>query len=297
MTATTSTMHRLLACALLVTFLAYSACPAAAAPPKSDAHTEAEVLARTATELFKLKQFDKAAQLFMQAYGKSHKPALVYNAARAYEEAGKVGDATALFRLYLTIADDADGIVEARERLKALNARPNAPDPVPHQAEPPKPVAPDKAALGPEPMPTKPPVQPEPAVAPPQAAEQAAPVVPEVVPTAAPGVQQVAKPASSRTWAWVASGGSLALLGGGAALLWLGARDSHAANQMVVRTSADLDAYNAAFDKADALEGLGAVAVGLGVAVGGLAVWRHASSGAHVTATTDGRGLWIAGRW
>lgn len=102
------------------------------------ARAEAEAYANRAVEHFKAGDFDKAAKLFMEAYARSHKPALVYNAARAYEEGGKVGDAAALFRLYLSISEDPDGIVDARERLKRLEAQ-REPTPRP-PTEPPSPA-------------------------------------------------------------------------------------------------------------------------------------------------------------
>ncbi|MSP93151.1 MAG: hypothetical protein EXR79_15345 [Myxococcales bacterium] len=61
-----------------------------------------------------------AARLFIQAYAKSHEPALVFNAARAYDQGGKARDAVALFRLYLTLATDGAGLAAARERIQRL---------------------------------------------------------------------------------------------------------------------------------------------------------------------------------
>jgi tetratricopeptide (TPR) repeat protein len=87
----------------------------------------AERLAAEAKEAFKAGQFDAAAKLFMQAYAKSHTPALLYNAARAHEEAGHKRDAITLFKLYITLTDEADGILDARQRIQRLEA----PDPLP----------------------------------------------------------------------------------------------------------------------------------------------------------------------
>lgn len=264
--------RRLVSAALLVGLSA--ACPTVAfAATKPDANVEAEVLARTATELFKLKQFDKAAQLFMQAYGKSRKAALVYNAARAYEEAGKLGDAAALFRLYVSISDDVDGMAEARSRLKAVEARAKLP------SEPP---GPEQAAVAAKEVA-------KPVDAPPGAAVPAAPVA---------GVARSAGPhKASRTVAWIATGGSVALLGGSAALFWLGAQASHDANQLPVRNTDEQAKYNAAFDRAENLQLGGAVALGLGLAAGGIAVWQHLSPVQSAVVMTNGRGLWLAGRW
>ena len=122
--------------ALVLSLAAMTAAPVPAhAAPKShppDAEPAAEQYAARAVERFKAKDFEAAAKLFMQAYARDPKAALVFNAARAYEEAGKSGDAASLFRLYITISQDADGIVDARTRLKKLEgprAPPGAPVP------------------------------------------------------------------------------------------------------------------------------------------------------------------------
>ena len=110
---------------ILVFLLLITAIPriALASPPESAVLAEAEGLARQAKEAFIAKDFEVAAKLFMSAYGKSHSPALVFNAARSYEEAGKVGDAAALFRLYISLTSDTAGLQEAREHLAKLEAR------------------------------------------------------------------------------------------------------------------------------------------------------------------------------
>ena len=83
---------------------------------------EAEDLAARAKAEFKAGQFEQAAKDFMAAYGRTKKAPLVFNAARSYEEAGKTGDAAALFRLYLSISDDADGMRDAQARLERLES-------------------------------------------------------------------------------------------------------------------------------------------------------------------------------
>lgn len=102
--------------------------PQAQAAPKASkavqtATEAAEELALQARARFQAKDFVEAAKLFMQAYGKDPKPALVFNAARAYEEAGMYGDAAGLFRLFVSISQDADGVAKAKERLAALEAK------------------------------------------------------------------------------------------------------------------------------------------------------------------------------
>ncbi len=137
----TRAFWRVVACALA----GVAACPAgvqAASPRAKPAvqQSEAEDYANRAVERFKAKDFEVAAKLFMQAYARSPRASLVFNAARAYEEAGKPGDAASLFRLYMTISQDADGIVEARSRLKALEARGSTPAPATVAAPAPAPL-------------------------------------------------------------------------------------------------------------------------------------------------------------
>jgi len=84
----------------------------AASGGSTDAQSAAEALALQAKEKFRAKKFEEAAKLFMQAYAKDPQPPLVFNAARAYEEAGMNGEAAGLFRLYLSIAKDDAGIAK-----------------------------------------------------------------------------------------------------------------------------------------------------------------------------------------
>lgn len=107
---------------LLVALMLLTAIPSMtwAQPRSSTVETEAETLAQQAKVRFKAGDFEGAAKLFMQAYAKSHAPALVFNAARAHEEAGKKGDAAALFRLYISLANDTEGMLDARRRLAKM---------------------------------------------------------------------------------------------------------------------------------------------------------------------------------
>ena len=107
-------MRRILSYLLMCSILASSI---------AQAQSPAEAVAIQAKEQFKAGNFEAAAKLFMQAYAKSHTPALLYNAARAYEEAGKKGDALSLFRLYITLSADVDGILDARQPIAKLEAQ------------------------------------------------------------------------------------------------------------------------------------------------------------------------------
>lgn len=211
--------------------LAVAALPATVhAAPKSrpaDAQPAAEQYAARAVERFKAKDFDAAAKLFMQAYAHDAKAALVFNAARAYEEAGKTGDAASLFRLYITISQDADGIVDARTRLKALEG-PRA-----------QPIAP----------------------------------VPAVALAAAPTPHESNnEPAPLRWPVTIAAGAAVA---GGVVLFLVARNASLAANELHVRSPADVQTYNDRFDHAERRQGwaVATTAVGAGFAV--WATWLH----------------------
>lgn len=115
--------------ALVLLLCLATATPAHAAPKggRRAAATEdtAEALALQARERFLAKDFPAAARLFMKAYARDPDPALVFNAARAYQEGGMKGDAAGLFRLYVSISQDADGIANAHQRLRALEGKPS----------------------------------------------------------------------------------------------------------------------------------------------------------------------------
>ncbi len=138
------------ACAVLSLSLA-AALPAVAAP------VDAETAAQLAVESYRAGDFEVAAKLFMQAYAKSHKPDAVFNAARAYQSAGKRGDAAGLFRLYISLATDVAGTAEARKHLAALEVEaPQKPiEPTQKPVEAPKSVVvvdrPAVAAIAPQP--------------------------------------------------------------------------------------------------------------------------------------------------
>lgn len=144
---------------------------------------EAETLASQAKEQFKSGDYEVSAKLFMAAYAKSHAAALIFNAARAYEEAGKKADAIAMFRMYISLAKDEAGIADAKQRIARLEA-------------PSTPVV----------------VQPVPVVKP--AAVTPKPVIVVKAHTA---------PGPDRTAAWLTTGGSVVLVGVGLGMMADGA--------------------------------------------------------------------------
>ena len=86
-----------------------------AASPETE-RAEAKVI--EAKAFFKSALYQEAATSYLQAYAISKKPATLFNAARAYEEAKLYAKAIALFEQYVQLADTpADGRREANERI------------------------------------------------------------------------------------------------------------------------------------------------------------------------------------
>lgn len=305
-------LPRTIACVLAVALAtAEVAAPNAAfaanrAVDKAEAR-QAEVVAAQAKQAFKDRQFEYAARLFMKAYAISKEPALVFNAARAYEEAGKSGDACSLFRLYATISDDPDGIADAWARIKRLEgkgepAAPAAEKPAMAKSSEPKPPVAEKPPMAK-------PSEPKPAESGPVGggAVQSKPMEAQPVHPQLPDAKQVVpletvaakpSPAVDRTWAWAATGGAAVLMGGGAALAWLGAQKTREANQLPLHSQGDIAAYNSTFDRAELLTNAGISLLAVGVVTGGAAAWLHLRSRVAVSAGPDGRGgVWLAGRW
>ena len=119
------------------------ASPALGAPDAAELE-RAEGLATEAKAYFKGKLFEQAATKFLQAFGVARRPALVFNAARAYEEAKKPRRAVAIFQMYADLPDcSAEGKVDALARIKVLQGAIDAND-----AEAAKAAALDKRASG-----------------------------------------------------------------------------------------------------------------------------------------------------
>ena len=114
-------MPRRIAAALTVVITASAAIANAQGSPAD--MRNAEALATEGKVYFRTKLYDKAADKFMQAFGISKRPALLYNAARAYEEAKKLPEAIAMFEHYKTVAADDRGKLEAQKKIDALKAR------------------------------------------------------------------------------------------------------------------------------------------------------------------------------
>ncbi len=106
-----------IACAIVLG-IALSAGTAAAGPTDAELR-RAEALATEARMFFKSKLYKDAALQFMEAFALSQRPALVYNAARAYEEADMLDKSIALFGHYqrLPVWTMRDAKRQRRSRL------------------------------------------------------------------------------------------------------------------------------------------------------------------------------------
>lgn len=68
-------------------------------------------------------RYKEAVQFFLTAYEEDRKPALIYNAAQAYEKAGDIPNALRSYRRFLRLAPDADDRPTVELRVKNLEAR------------------------------------------------------------------------------------------------------------------------------------------------------------------------------
>lgn len=262
------------ACALLVTLSLAASVPAAAAP------VDAETAAQLAVESFRAGDFEVAAKLFMQAYAKSHKADAVFNAARAYESAGKKGDAAGLFRLYISLAKDPSGIAEARKRLAALEVEaPQKPvEPAQKPIEAPKSVVVVDQPAGA--VPTQPPVM-----------------------VAKPAEVQV--PSPTLAYVLVASGAALAATGLGLGI-WAALDKADLQSQVALNAKSGLVegvSYSAATQRnaeifnrsiwAGVLGGVGVAAA----ATGGWQLWHSPAGGARAVVVPAPMGASLAVRF
>ena len=122
-TQQTTFAHLVGAMLLAAALLAPRALVAGPALTKEEA-AKAEATALDAKFKFKAGKHEEAAPLFLQAFALSRKPALLYNAARAYEEAGKPAEAKVAFEQYLTLPGvSASGKRDAQQHIRKLEAQ------------------------------------------------------------------------------------------------------------------------------------------------------------------------------
>lgn len=214
--------------------------PALAQPSASDLKL-AEGKALEAKAYFKQGLYREAAETFMEAFAISKRPDMVFNAARAYEEAKQYARAVALFEQYVALPDaPADGKADARERVARLRPLLEAQRPEP--AEP-----------APSPTPSPSPVGPS------------GPV----------GTRQTAPPPSrADVVGWTAFGVGAAGVATGAAFWAIGYTKAKSANDMAIANQDDVDAYNRQFDKAESWRTGAWVSAGAGAVLAGWGAYR-----------------------
>lgn len=236
-------MPRMAAWLLGVWLLCGVARPVLAAVPSAAAEKDALALAHQAKARYAAKDFAEAARLFMEAYGRVPEPTLLFNAARAYEQAGRLHEALPLFQLYLSLnhdAQDADsraGRREAEQHIATIQAELSrrkqeraTPDPADRPPVPDKPVdrppGPDKPPQEARPPQTQP-LEPPP---PPAAGSQVPTGKPDEPAVHRPGLFERIRPAqedrgSYRTAALITGGTGVALVLTGALLRSLAGSD------------------------------------------------------------------------
>ncbi len=299
---------------LMVLALTMASVAALATTPEQE--KQAETFVAQAKERYQAGDFQQSAQLYMKAYGQVQRPAPVFNAARAYEQAGLWAEAKPLFELYMQIdrgtdADSVAGQADAQKHLDAVNAK-LAAEAAAKSAPPPR-VAPVVAPEPPPPV-VLPPVRAAPVIADPPTLEP-----PKDFPDA-----RVTKPADD-TWSDKKTAGVLTLSAGGVLIVAsiavaivahsdlanLDARlqaDQLANTQGLILhgsvTQVDMDkgisTYNARQITAGVLGGLGAAAV----VVGGILLWQdNNDASGHIALSTgvvpsQGGALWtLAGHF
>ena len=262
-----------LAASLAVTLAVSAAVPAWAGPPSGDTK-EAEAKAIEAKFYYARGLFREAAETFFVAFTLSNRPDMLYNAARAYEQAKLLEKAKALYESYLLLPGVSDdGKKDAQARIAAINQLQSAVSQPAHSA--PAPDAVPKSGPG-QPSPTKPePAKPEPARTVP------APAGPAAVVVAPPPMVGPAQ-SGATVGAWIAVGGGSASIVASAVLYGLARNNATKANNQDFGAPDAATAYNQRFDKAqtERTAAIACAVIGAGAAGwGAWSLWR-----AHKTA-------------
>lgn len=261
-------------CALLVS-LAGGERAAFAAPPASaksaDNVDEAVRLAEEGKAAFKAGNYNEAAEKFFAAYEISKRPALLYNAARAYQEAKEYRLARNLYGLYKELIETTDpkGLIEAEKRLMECEAAEEAIAKAKADAENAKYDAEDAKAGGPGSM----------------EAPQDGVKIPNlpVVVVERDGTHREVKepepivvsrfePARLNSWKTWSGASALAV---GVSLLVTGQQFGVSANERVIRSESDIAAYQSDFKTGRALYYTGAGVIAAGV---GMLIWASVDS-------------------
>ena len=105
---------------------------------------EAQALVKQGLEQYQNADYDAAAATFRKAYALEPSPRLAFNAARAYDKAGRTSQAIAYYELYVYSPDTEPDIVakavESLARLRAERTEKEVPPPPPDKPVTPPPV-------------------------------------------------------------------------------------------------------------------------------------------------------------
>ncbi len=222
-------------------------CPSVVCAQSARDVLRAKEIAASAKLDFDAGRFDAAAEKFHEAYVLSRKPATLFNAARAKQEAKKFADARDLFQIYKTLPKiGLDGYQEAEKRIAQCEAELEKIE---------------AAKAGPPPIVGELPKDPTPT----GGVEVSVEVT--KVTDDGPTTSIVFEPRKLLSWQ---SGAAIALVGTGIGLMVSGAGESSEANKLPTSTDAEQRTYQDAFSSARAQWRIG---LGLSVAGAGVAVW------------------------
>ena len=271
-------IRRVLCLALTAGLVSVSAPTQQALAQSKDDLTKAETLALQAKFKFKAGEFAAAAELYITAFTLGRKPALLFNAARAYEEAQRYREAKAAFEQFLSLAGSGEsGRDDAKARIEALEAKiaAEAATPPAQPTQPTQPTPTDKA-------PQQPPTQTAPG-AQPAAASQS--------PTLTAQAPSPEGPSKILSWSLVGGGSvfaliALATIGGGVAR-------ADAANAMDFAAVDAKTKYKAEFDAAEGSVTGGAVFLVVGLGLAGWGAWRLMSTPASPAPVASAR-VWAS---
>ncbi|MBM4341860.1 MAG: hypothetical protein FJ100_00585 [Deltaproteobacteria bacterium] len=281
---------------------AWTPTSAQAAKPAA-ATAEAESIAETAARRYKSGDFELAAQLYDRAYELARRPALLFNAARAWDRAGRFREALQRYEACAAVETDAGAREEARLRAARLRDHVAAQRPVdvapapPAAVPPPQPAAPAPTSpASASPTPTPKPQAPTPG-------REAAPQESAPPAVAAPAVVAPTPRPLRGPWVLAAMGGAVAV--GGGIALGLAVADDGALQGDTDRRNDDGwvtgTTQRSAFERADAIgrrKTWAAAATGAGgaLALAGLLWWMGSGDEAtrprvHVAAWPEGLAL------
>ncbi|MBI5609419.1 MAG: hypothetical protein HY902_11125 [Deltaproteobacteria bacterium] len=230
---------------------------------------KAEAVATEAKLLFQQKAYEAAAERFMEAYTLVQRASLIFNAARAYQEAGVVHKAIALFKAYMELPDATDdGKADAARRIAtleaALRAREAKPVLPPPKVEPPPTPKPEAAPL---PAPATPA-----AAAPPVAAKGG------LAGKSKPGANQdkVIGPPPPRPFPWASAAATGGLMVGTGVMYGLALSEALAAHDMEssLRTTEQSQQYQDHVNRAQIFRGAAVAAGSLAVVAAAWLGWE-----------------------